>query len=159
MSIKDYLQKIKLFLANVKDKLYSTEKGLKIKDDLYIILIIILVGLASFGLGKISGYEKDKTPISILKTKEYMLSTVLEGTSDIDDTKIDDTPIATKNTNSNSSTQAKGLVVASKSGTKYYYPWCSGVSRIREENKVWFNTIEEARATGLTPASNCTGLK
>jgi len=140
MSIKDLFEKIKSYRANLKDQIYSQEKGLKIKDDLYIVLMIILVGTASFGLGKLSSFEKNKTPISILKTKEYMYASVLSA----DNSNI-------KNTN--------GLLVASKTGTKYYYPWCTGVSRIKEENKVWFNTVEEARAKGLTPASNCTGLK
>jgi len=150
MTIHDFTEKIKLILANVKDRMYSQEKGLKIKEDLYIVIIIILVGTASFGLGKISGYEKEKTPISILKTRDAMYSTVLAAnqTAQTSPTKpASDLPA-----------QA-GEVVASKSGTKYYYPWCSGVSRIKEENKVWFDSIEKARSVGLTPASNCTGLK
>ena len=163
MSIKDFTEKIKLSLANIKDRIYSQEKGLKIKDDLYIILIIILVGTASYGLGKISSYEKNKTPISVLKTKEYMLSTVLESNSN---KKIGDLSSVVAATDQNISTdninlpvQVNGVIVASKSGTKYYYPWCTGVSRIKEENKVWFKSIEEARAVGLSPASNCIGLK
>ena len=48
--------------------------------------------------------------------------------------------------------------VASKSGSKYYLPSCSGVGRIREENKVWFVTVEDAVSAGYTPASNCPGL-
>ena len=149
MSIKDNWEKIKLFWADFRDATYNQEKGLKIKDDLYIVILIILVGTASFGLGKISSYEKNKTPISILKTKESMLSTVLEGASSANDTI----------SNSIKTAQNNGVVVASKSGTKYYYPWCAGVSKIKEENKVWFNSIEEAKLVGLTPASNCTGLE
>jgi hypothetical protein len=145
MSIKDLSQKIKSYLANFKDQIWSREKGLKIKDDLYIVLLIILVGTASYGLGKISSFEKNKAPISVLKTKDYMLATVSNNS-------------LTNNTK-NTTASPSGLVVASKSGTKYYYPWCTGVSRIKEENKVWFNTIEEAKAVGLTPATNCTGLK
>ncbi|MFA5652092.1 MAG: hypothetical protein WC933_01890 [Candidatus Paceibacterota bacterium] len=148
MSIKDLFQKIKSYLANFKDQIYSQEKGLKIKDDLYIILMIMLVGTASFGLGKISSFEKNKTPISVLKTKEYMYASVLSA----------DSPNI-KNDTQNPSNNTSGMLVASKSGTKYYYPWCTGVSRIKEENKVWFNSVEEARAKGLTSASNCTGLK
>jgi hypothetical protein len=148
MSIKDFAQKIKLSLADIKDKTYSQEKGLKIRGDLYIIIMIILVGTASYGLGKISSFEKNKTPISILKTKEYMNSLVLNDTSN---TKTENQPIQTQ--------QTDVKVVASKSGTKYYYPWCAGVSRIKEENKIWFNSIEEAKSAGLTPASNCVGLK
>lgn len=153
MSIKDFLQKIKLFLGNIKDKTYSQEKGIKMKDDLYITIIIILVGTASFGLGKISSFEKSKIPISVLKTKEYMYSTVLSA----DQVNLGDT----YNTNLGLKPEVpvSGVVVASKSGTKYYYPWCTGVSKIREENKVWFNTIEEARSAGLSPTSNCAGLK
>ena len=138
MSIKDFAQKIKLFLANAKDKIYSQEKGLKIKDDIYIVLLIVFVGISSYGLGKISAYEKNKEPISILKTQEYIYSTL--------------------NSTSSSETNS-GEVMASKNGTKYYYPWCSGASRISDQNKVWFNTIDDAKSAGLTPASNCTGLK
>lgn len=152
MSIKDFTEKIKLNLANIKDKVYSPEKGLKIKDDLYIVLMIILVGTASFGLGKLSSYEKNKTPIAILNTQETMYASVLSSNQS-QKGELQNTSV-TSNVN--------GLVVASKSGTKYYYPWCTGVSRIKEENKIWFDTIEEARAyqqNKLTPASNCTGLK
>ncbi len=137
-SIKDFLEKIKLHFANMRDAFYSHEKGLKIKDDLYIVLMIILVGTASYGLGKISAYEKNKVPISILRTQEKVLSAVL--TSDV-------------------AQNQKAEVVASKSGTKYYYPWCTGVSKIKEENKVWFKSIEEARLAGLSPSANCPGLK
>jgi hypothetical protein len=150
MSIKDFTEKIKLNLASIKDKAYSPENGLKIKEDLYIVLLIILVGTASYGLGKISSYEKNKTPIAVLKTKDAMYATVLDSNPNNANLKIINTSV---------NTSSAGLVVASKSGTKYYYPWCTGVSRINEENKVWFNTIEEAKSAGLTPASNCTGLK
>lgn len=49
----------------------------------------------------------------------------------------------------------KGSIVASKSGTKYYFTWCSGVSRIKEENKVYFESEEEARGRGLTLSKTC----
>lgn len=56
-----------------------------------------------------------------------------------------------------SETSEKGYV-ASKNGTKYHLPWCSGAKRIKEENKVWFATKEEAEAAGYTPAANCKGI-
>jgi hypothetical protein len=52
----------------------------------------------------------------------------------------------------------QGSYVASKSGTRYYLPACSGASRIKEENKVWFATVGEAQAAGYTAAANCPGL-
>src|ERR1035437_4152005 len=138
MSIKDFTEKIKLNLANFKDQIYSQEKGFKIKDDLYIVLMIILVGTASFGLGKLSSYEKNKTPIAILNTQETMYASVLSSNQ----SQKGEMQSTSTTLNSN------GLVVASKSGTKYYYPWCTGVSRIKEENKVWFSSIEEAKSAG-----------
>lgn len=52
-----------------------------------------------------------------------------------------------------------GGVIASKSGTKYHFPWCAGAKSIKEENKVWFASTQEARAAGYEPASNCKGLE
>ncbi len=52
-----------------------------------------------------------------------------------------------------------GQLVAAKTGAKYFFPWCSGVARISEANKVWFNSVEEAHKAGYAPASNCKGLK
>lgn len=48
--------------------------------------------------------------------------------------------------------------VASKTGTKYHLPTCAGAKQIKEENKVWFSTKEEAEAAGYTPATNCKGI-
>lgn len=49
-------------------------------------------------------------------------------------------------------------VIASKYGTKYYLPTCSGVERISEANRVVFPSAAAARSEGYTPAENCTGL-
>lgn len=48
-------------------------------------------------------------------------------------------------------------VVVSKSSTskKYHYTWCSGANRIKEANKVWFETATAAQAAGYTLAGNC----
>lgn len=48
-------------------------------------------------------------------------------------------------------------VFASKSGKKYYYPWCGGLNRVKEENRITFFSKEEAEATGLEKAKNCQG--
>jgi len=48
-------------------------------------------------------------------------------------------------------------VVVSKSASSklYHFTWCSGAKRIKEENKVWFNTEAEAVAAGYSLAGNC----
>ncbi len=50
-------------------------------------------------------------------------------------------------------------VVASRTGTKYHLPWCAGALAIKEENKLWFNTPEDAQRAGYTPAGNCKGIR
>ncbi len=52
----------------------------------------------------------------------------------------------------------KGNYVASRSGSFYYLPSCSGAKRIKEKNQVWFQTKEEAEVRGLKPSATCDGL-
>ncbi|MFH1170833.1 MAG: hypothetical protein V1704_04715 [Candidatus Vogelbacteria bacterium] len=97
---------------------------------------IILVGTLGFGLGRWSKIEETKAPVLI------------------------ENPAGDS---ANEATEAKeatstGALVGSKNGTKYHYPWCSGAQRIKEENKIWFASKEEATAKGYTPAANCPGL-
>ncbi len=51
-----------------------------------------------------------------------------------------------------------GLVAASRNGKRYYYPWCGGLNRIKEINKIWFKTVAEAERAGYTLASGCDEL-
>lgn len=51
-----------------------------------------------------------------------------------------------------------GLVAASRNGKRYYYPWCGGLARIKESNKIWFSSIQAAEAAGYTIAAGCDGL-
>jgi len=102
-------------------------------DDLFVALIIILVGTASFGLGKLSALEKDPGPVVVTESAASAL------------------PFAANLPAQNQT----GTVFASKSGTKYYYPWCTGGNRITAANRVWFDTATSAKSAGLTLAANC----
>jgi len=116
-------------LSKIKNFFKSYEK------DLILAAVIILVALISFGLGRLSKIGESRVPITIEN-----LSTITQ-TEKITDNKI------------------MGNYVASKNGTKYHYPWCSGAQSIKKENKIWFSTVEEAQKAGYQPASNCKGLK
>lgn len=109
--------------------------------EVYTAALIILVAFASFGLGRLSKLEESRVPIQI----EYPVQAAAA--------------VAAAAALPAPTTKASGQVVASKSGTKYHFPWCGGAARISEANKVWFNSVEEARKAGYTPASNCKGLK
>jgi hypothetical protein len=109
-----------------------TENWPKIKtfiiQDAALPILVILVGIGSFGLGRMSATEASKEPITVSQVE------AVTGAEN-------------------------GRVVVSKSGTKYHFPWCSGASRMKEENKIWFDSYEEARAAGYLPAGNCKGLE
>jgi len=49
----------------------------------------------------------------------------------------------------------EGSYVASKNGKKYYPLSCSGANRIKDENKIYFNTQALAESAGYSKAANC----
>jgi hypothetical protein len=116
-------------LAKIKNFIKSYEK------DLILVAVIILVALISFGLGRLSKIGESRVPVTI----ENLTGAVDNAISPV--------------------SSAKGNYVASKNGTKYHYVWCSGAATIKEENKIYFSTAEEAQKAGYTPAANCKGLK
>lgn len=117
------------------------QRGRSYENDIIIILVILFVGLISFGLGRLSALSEQKTPV-VVENLTSAVGNTSTLTSDVD--KIDSI--------------TEKLYVVSKNGTKYHYPWCSGAQRIKEENKIWFSTKEEVERAGYTPAANCKGL-
>jgi hypothetical protein len=49
--------------------------------------------------------------------------------------------------------EGSGEIVASVNGTKYYFADCAEVNRIKEENRVGFATVAEARDAGYEPSA------
>ena len=142
MSIQNIIGKIKGFTDEHRPNFRI------IPDDLFLGLIIILVAFGSFGLGRLSKIEGSKVPIRIENTPE-ITTEAFSGKVPADTVKA--------STALTSSTSREGLV-ASKNGTKYYYPWCSGVSRISPANLIHFATKAEAEARGYTASATCKGL-
>jgi hypothetical protein len=102
----------------------------KVPRDILIISIIVLASSASFGLGYLAGLEGG------------LSAQTGQGSG----TTLQSSPLAPG---------TAGQVVASKGGTKYYFPSCTGANAISEGNKVWFISASAAEAAGYTPASNC----
>lgn len=119
MTIQEILVKIKSFGAKLEE------------TPIYISLVIILVAMSSFGLGRLS-YLEEKRP-SVKIENDQM-----------------------QKTNGGTVYEVVNAVTASKNGTKYYYPWCSGIDRISPENKISFSSKDEAEKAGYTIASGCT---
>ena len=111
--------------------------------ELYLTVVIILVATISFGLGRLSKIREEKTPITI-------------------ENVATSTEIIANTTNSQRATLTVGankIFVASRNGKKYYYAWCDSAKVIKETNRIWFSTKDEAEKSGYQPAANCKGLK
>jgi hypothetical protein len=104
--------------------------------DALLVVLIIAVAFVSFFLGRLSIGNTEPSSIRIIPGED---GGALQAA-------VSNAPVP-------------GGVVASKTGSKYHLPWCSGAQTIREENKVWFPTPEAARAAGYTPAANCKGIQ
>jgi len=162
MSIKDIPKKIKPYLAERVYPLISQIKsGFDIKEDIFIMAVIIFVGLAGFGLGKLSALEKGREPVQI-KPAQF---TAIVSTSTNSEKTI--SPVTSKTevqvpmsaAAMIAGENAKGLLVASKTGKKYHFPWCAGAAQIAEKNKIWFDSYAAAQSAGYTAAANCPNLK
>ncbi|MFA7309288.1 MAG: Ada metal-binding domain-containing protein [Candidatus Paceibacterota bacterium] len=93
--------------------------------------LVLLAALGSFGLGRLSILETARPMVTITETAAAALPPGI--------------PIG-------------GEFVASRTGSVYYYPWCSGVAKIAVTNQRWFRSEKEAQAAGYRPAKNCKGL-
>lgn len=103
------------------------------EKDLLLGFIIILVSVIGFSLGRISALNERRYPIGLEN----------ENLSPIDQ-KI--------------GKGSSGDFVASKNGATYYLVTCPGAGRIKNENKIYFSSAEDARKAGYRPAANCPGL-
>ncbi|MDO8521944.1 MAG: hypothetical protein Q7S08_01505 [bacterium] len=96
-----------------------------------LLLIVLLVALGSFGLGRLSVLESVRATVSITNAP-----TVAEPRG----------------------MSIGGLIVASRTGSAYYFPWCASAAKIAPQNQVWFTSEANARSAGYSPAKNCKGL-
>ncbi|MEK7170500.1 MAG: hypothetical protein AAB767_04390 [Patescibacteria group bacterium] len=143
MNIQDIREKIKL----LQERLNTRE--------IYTVLLILVVGFGSFGLGRLSRLQEGKPSIRVEQVGAAVVTSVppllfKEGAGGV---------VVPAASSTEKPLALGGKYVASKGGTKYYFPWCGSAARISEANKIWFNSVEEARKAGYTPASNCKGLK
>lgn len=133
------LTKLKSFLAN---------------DLIFYSVLLVLVAVASFGLGRLS-VSTGKSSEKPLFSKEIVTpAAAVEAVSPATTSKatLEPTSPLTKPNQS-------AAVVGSKSGTKYHLPECPGAKRIKPANLITFESIAAAKAAGYSPASNCPGLQ
>ena len=120
----------------------------KIPIEVLVLILVILSSFVSFLLGNSMGREARTTAASIVPVELIFAPSEPSHSGEGRDAPM---PIYTVGETAGVS----GAFVASKNGSKYYAPWCGTVSRIKEENKVWFATEAEAVAAGFGKAANC----
>ena len=109
------------------------------KTTIMYLLIIVGVGISSFGLGRISISD------GFNNYKEIQTETKgVDENKDIANTKI---PLV--------QTTGKKMYLASKNGKMYYSIGCSGANRIKQENQIWFSSKIDAEKSGYTLSSSC----
>lgn len=130
----DKFEKIKAFVQNNKKELFFS-------------VSFVLIAFIAFGLGRLSVIYEQKYPIWIEKVPESAL---------IVDYSKNDAP--TGATTQGLYEQNQRIFVASKNGSAYHFVWCESAKNIKEENKIFFSSKEEAEKAGYKPAKNCAGL-
>ncbi len=166
MSIKDLGEKIKRRGGEAVNSLKGLAGGGEASARYYTAAVIVLVGLSSFGLGRLSAIDDAREPITVQDANGNVVEaepSAADGSAII--SQISQTASAASSVNGQmpvvrgAPVSPGGKLVASKNGTKYYFPWCAGAAKIAEANKIWFNSEAEAKGKGLQPAANCKGLK
>ncbi len=139
--------------------MFSEIKSLLSNDSVFYSLIIIIVGITAFGLGRLS--VAPESPVIGQNTPETSApGTVLGVAVNPPEAEVQTGPAAAATgPEDNPGTAVPTTLVASKSGTKYHLATCPGAKQIKEENKIYFATEALARAAGYTPAANCPGLQ
>jgi hypothetical protein len=94
-------------------------------------VIVALVGLGSFSLGRFSAFEDARPAVALSQ------ATVSTSTAPI---------------------RMGGYVVALDTGTVYYLPWCAGAQKMALSRQRWFKTEAEARKAGYKAAKGCKGI-
>ena len=106
--------------------------------------IVLLVAGAAFGLGRLSAGSGQPVALRVIYPDGVPAQPVAS--------------MAVAKALPAMAGQGAGAYVASKNGSKYYLVSCSGATRIKPENKVYFGSAAEAKAAGYEPAANCPGL-
>jgi hypothetical protein len=88
--------------------------------------------------------------IALIGFSSFALGWIARGEQKTHDVRVEEIPF--------SNSETVGLFIGSVNSDKYHYRWCAGAERISPENRLYFNSVEEAQVAGYEPASNCSGL-
>jgi hypothetical protein len=116
-------------------------------DELFLILVVILIALISFGIGRLSttgqgsaGHlQIESTPVTAEEFVEAARG-VADGTYGAGERAV------------------TGAIVGNKNSGVFHLEHCTGARTMSEQNKVYFSSVQAALDAGYRPAGNCPGL-
>lgn len=129
------MEKIKYFIESEKGK------------DILTIVIIILVGLVSFELGRLSIQK----PLNGIKINSSSQTASAIGQYDSNTANISSNEVNVPEIADITGKEYFG----SKRGKKYYTLDCSSGKSIKKENRIYFSTTNEAEQVGYTISTSC----
>jgi hypothetical protein len=97
-----------------------------------VLTAVTLIGLGSFGLGRLSALESIKPSIRIYEANAAPAPRGM---------------------------YLGGEYVASKTGSVFYFPWCAAAQSIGAADQIWFHSEAQAERAGYMRAKNCKGLE
>lgn len=130
----------------------------KIKKIIVFLIILALIISLAYAIGTLSIGRAEKRSISIVYPQKQAEIRSNEANSEVREVTSREVKGATIQATEIKKPEVSGSVVASKKGTKYHLPTCSGAKTISEENKITFPNAEAAKKAGYSPAKNCKGL-
>ena len=133
------------------------QKDEDIPKDLFLTIVILLCTISGFLAGKSYQQESAYHSDNIVVTDGGMTMPDPKVTTRTNTASVAHS--AATNISQTHTTSEGYAYVASKNGSVYYAPNCTGAKRIKDENKIWFSTIQEAKDLGYRPAANCKGLE
>jgi len=125
-------------------------------DKFFYGVLVILMSIISFGLGRSSAFNQQTTTYTEEGKSRIQVIEPITLTTSV---------VSTQETTPNTTTSKPPIqnsisneIVASKNGTKYHLRTCSGAKNIKPENIISFPSRQAAEAAGYTKAANCPGL-
>ena len=128
MSINDFIKKI-------KGKLDID------KSTFMCLCVVLLVGLGSFALGRISAENRSERPLN----SSYSPDNVSFGQERNEESRE----------GNNEEVIKKKMYLASKNGKLYYPISCTQANRISESNRIYFASSSDAEKSGYNVSSSC----
>ncbi len=120
--------------------------------DIALVIGFVLVAAIAFGTGRLSAPEIIRNPIVIEEPNSTSSINVYGNVSQPLISAEQGSPVNSALGDIGQAAE-KGTFVSSRSGTKYYWPWCSWAKRIKIENQIWFRSEAEAKAAGYSPGA------